>query len=113
MKKNATVLKRLVGDLKKVRKQLDEIPTLIIDDESDQASVNTTDPSKWKEGKTERSSINKLLSELIGLLPRAQYVGYTATPYANVFVDPEDAEDIFPKDFLLALRKPQGYMGVV
>ena len=112
MKKNATVLKRLVSDLKKVRKQLGEIPTLIIDDESDQASVNTTDPRKWKEGETKRTSINKLLSELLHLLPRAQYVGYTATPYANVFVDPEDAEDIFPKDFLLALRKPEGYMGV-
>jgi hypothetical protein len=112
VKKNAVVLKRLVDDLKKVRKQLGEIPTLIIDDESDQASVNTTDPRKWKEGKTERTSINRLLSELLGLLPRAQYVGYTATPYANVFVAPEDAEDIFPKDFLLALRKPQGYMGV-
>ncbi len=112
VKKNATVLKRLVSDLKKVRKQLDEIPAIIIDDESDQASVNTTDPRKWKEGETERSSINRLLSELLGLLPRAQYVGYTATPYANVFVDPADTEDIFPKDFLLALRKPQGYMGV-
>ena len=112
VKKNSTVLKRLVSDLKKVRKQLGEIPTLIIDDESDQASVNTTDPRKWKEGETERTSINRLLSELLTLLPRAQYIGYTATPYANVFVDPEDAQDIFPKDFLLALRKPRGYMGV-
>lgn len=112
VKKNATVLKRLVGDLKKIRKQLGEIPTLIIDDESDQASVNTTDPRKWKEGKTERTSINRLLSELLTLLPRAQYIGYTATPYANVFVDPEDAQGIFPKDFLLSLRKPHGYMGV-
>jgi hypothetical protein len=112
VKKNAIVLKRLVSDLKKVRKQLGEIPTLIIDDESDQASVNTTDPRKWKEGETERTSINRLLSELLTLLPRAQYIGYTATPYANVFVDPEDAQDIFPKDFLLALRKPRDYMGV-
>ena len=112
VKKNSSVLKRLVSDLKKVRKQLGEIPTLIIDDESDQASVNTTDPRKWKEGETERTSINRLLSELLTLLPRAQYVGYTATPYANVFVDPEDAQDIFPKDFLLALRKPHDYMGV-
>jgi hypothetical protein len=53
-----------------------------------------------------------LLSELLTLLPRAQYIGYTATPYANVFVDPEDVQDIFPKDFLLALRKPHDYMGV-
>jgi hypothetical protein len=112
VKKNSTVLKRLVSDLKKVRKQLGEIPTLIVDDESDQASVNTTDPRKWKEGETERTSINRLLSELLTLLPRAQYIGYTATPYANVFVDPGDAQDIFPKDFLLALRKPRDYMGV-
>jgi heme-degrading monooxygenase HmoA len=112
IKKNATVLKRLVTDLKIVRKQLGEIPTLIIDDESDQASVNTTDPRKWADGQIKRTSINALLSELLTLLPRAQYIGYTATPYANVFVDPEDSANIFPKDFLLALRRPKQYMGV-
>ena len=51
VKKNSTVLKRLVSDLKKVRKQLGEIPTLIIDDESDQASVNTTDPASGKKAR--------------------------------------------------------------
>jgi hypothetical protein len=112
VKKNAAVLNRLIADLKKVKKQLGEIPTLIIDDESDQASVNTTNPKKWADGKIERTSINRLLSELLGLLPRAQYVGYTATPYANVFVDPDDSENIFPKDFLLSLLRPMGYMGV-
>lgn len=112
VKKHAVVLNRLIADLKKVKKQLGEIPTLIIDDESDQASVNTTNPKKWAEGKKDRTSINRLLSELLGLLPRAQYVGYTATPYANVFVDPDDSQDIFPKDFLLSLRRPMGYMGV-
>lgn len=44
--------------------------------------------------------------------PRAQYVGYTATPFANVFVDPGDGEDIFPRDFLISLPRPTGYMGV-
>src|SRR5262249_36260528 len=44
--------------------------------------------------------------------PRAQYVGYTATPFANVFIDPSDAYDIFPRDFLISLKRPVGYMGV-
>ncbi len=45
------------------------------------------------------------------MLPRAQYVGYTATPFANVFVDTTDAEDIFPSDYLISLDRPSGYMG--
>jgi len=112
VKKNASVLRRLVRDLKSIRSHLGEIPTLIIDDESDQASVNTSNPKKWQQGQRDRTTINKLISELLGLLPRAQYVGYTATPYANVFIDPSDTEDIFPKDFLLSLEPPANYMGV-
>ncbi|MBD3135742.1 Z1 domain-containing protein [Microbispora bryophytorum] len=111
LKKNSTVMKKLVADLKMITTQLEEIPTLIIDDESDQASVNTSNPKKWKEEQKERTAINRLISELLSMLPRAQYVGYTATPFANVFVDPTDAQDIFPKDFLISLRRPPGYMG--
>lgn len=112
VKKNKRVLTSLVKDLKQIRGILGELPTLIIDDESDQASVNTTDPKKWAAGSTERTAINSLISQLLGLLPRAQYVGYTATPFANVFIDPGDTEDIFPSDFLISLPRPQGYMGV-
>jgi hypothetical protein len=112
VKKNTTVLKRLVRDLKSIRPKLGEIPALVIDDESDQASVNTSDPARWRSGERERSATNKLIAELLSLLPRSQYVGYTATPFANVFIDPSDTEDIFPKDFLLSLSRPPGYMGV-
>jgi hypothetical protein len=112
VKKNTTVLTKLVKDLKSIKAHLGEIPTLIIDDESDQASVNTSNPKKWQEGQIERTATNRLISELLKLLPRAQYVGYTATPFANVFIDPSDVEDIFPKDFLLSLERPPGYMGV-
>ncbi|WP_405712991.1 MULTISPECIES: Z1 domain-containing protein [unclassified Streptomyces] len=112
VKKNKSVLTNLVKDLRKIGPILREIPTLIIDDESDQASVNTSDPKKWESGQTQRTAINGLISELLGLLPRAQYVGYTATPFANVFVDPSDGEDIFPRDFLISLPRPVGYMGV-
>ncbi|MFC5170303.1 Z1 domain-containing protein [Streptomyces mutomycini] len=112
VKKNKSVLDKLIKDLKKIGPILSEIPTLIIDDESDQASVNTTDPKKWEGGKVDRKAINGQICQLLGLLPRAQYVGYTATPFANVFVDPGDEEDIFPKDFLISLPRPTGYMGV-
>ncbi|MDR3079986.1 MAG: Z1 domain-containing protein [Streptomyces sp.] len=112
VKKNKAVLSKLVKDLKQIKALLGEIPTLIIDDESDQASVNTSNPKKWAAGSTERTAINAQISQLLGLLPRAQYVGYTATPFANVFVDPSDGEDIFPSDFLISLPRPVGYMGV-
>lgn len=112
VKKNKSVLTKLVKDLKSTAAKLGEVPALIIDDESDLASVNTSDPSKWKADEVERTAINKLLSQLLRLLPRAQYVGYTATPFANVFIDPSDTEDIFPKDFLVSLDRPPNYMGV-
>ncbi|POX44213.1 Z1 domain-containing protein [Streptomyces sp. Ru72] len=108
VKKNKTVLTKLVKDLKKIKTPLSEIPVLIIDDESDEASVNTSDLAKPD---AERTAINQKISELLRMLPRAQYVGYTATPFANVFVDPSDAEDIFPKDFIVSLPRPEGYMG--
>lgn len=112
VKKNKTVLTKLVQDLKNVKANLNEIPTLIIDDEADQASVNTTNPAKSKsKDQVERSAINRLIAELLGEVKRSQYVGYTATPFANVFVSPEDAEDIFPKDFIISLSPPPTYMG--
>ncbi|MEU6283819.1 Z1 domain-containing protein [Streptomyces sp. NPDC047028] len=111
VKKNKSVLTKLVKDLKQIHGLLGELPALVIDDESDQASVNTLDPKKWEQGSTERTAINGLISQLLTLLPRAQYVGYTATPFANVFIDPGDDEGLFPSDFLISLPRPAGYMG--
>jgi hypothetical protein len=121
-KKNGAVLKRLnrwLGDNVAV-------PTLIIDDEADQASVNTkgnryeifegddaADP-----GLKDKSPavINKLVRELVKKFRNVSYVGYTATPYANVFIandahDVEAGEDLYPRDFIMSLPKPSGYMG--
>jgi Z1 domain len=111
VKKNKAVLSKLVQDLKKISPKLPNIPAIIIDDESDQASINTSDPKKWAIGQKDRTAINGLIAQLLGLLPRSQYVGYTATPFANVFVDPGDAIDIFPRDFVISLDRPPGYMG--
>lgn len=112
VKKNGAVLKHLVEDLNRIRLKLGQIPTLIIDDESDEASVNTTDPKTWLNGEVKRTVINGHITRLLKLLPRAQYVGYTATPYANVFIDPNEPENLFPKDFVISLGRSAGYMGV-
>ncbi|OEV01416.1 hypothetical protein AN217_19610 [Streptomyces qinglanensis] len=110
VKKNRSVLTRVVSDLRRLGRQLEEIPVLIVDDESDHGSVNTAHFGSGREG-ADRTAINGLISELLGLLPRAQYVAYTATPFANVLIDPTDQEDLFPKDFVVALPRPAGYMG--
>lgn len=108
VKKNGSVLRKLAQDLRPLKDKLAEIPALIIDDESDLASINTKDPRKT----AERTAINKAIGDLLSQLKRAQLVMYTATPFANVFVDPDDPADIFPKNFMLALDRPPHYMGV-
>lgn len=112
MKKHPSRIKALRRDLQRLQHtSLAEIPALIIDDESDQASIDTTKPPRAGEER-KRTTTNKEIVSLISCLPRAQYVGYTATPFANVFIDPSDAEDLFPKDYLIGLKRPAGYMGV-
>ena len=117
-KKNSTVLKKLVNDIRANKSAFAEIPVLIIDDESDLASVNTIDPEVVRAAKREgrevkeRRAINERIAEMLDFMPRAQYVGYTATPFANVFADPSDPQGIFPKDFVIGLQRPFGYMGV-
>ena len=99
VKKNAAVLKRLDKWLEPAVKQraLVDVPTLIIDDEADQASVET-------------KSINPLIRGIIAKLPKSTYIGYTATPFANILIDPAGG-DLYPKDFILNLPEPKGYFG--
>ena len=99
VKKHKSPLKHLVAWLGEADEQhaLSSLPTLIIDDEADQAGVQT-------------NTINPLLKELLEVLPRATYIGYTATPFANVLIDPK-AEDLYPEDFIVNLPRPSGYFG--
>jgi hypothetical protein len=115
VKKNPAVLSKLVTDLRAISREqlgapLDQVPVLIIDDESDQAGVNVAAPSASGE-LIDRSSTNEAIVGLLNQLPRSQYIGFTATPSANALIDPT-ANDIFPKDFLISLPRPEGYMGV-
>ena len=83
---------------------------LLIDDEADNASINT------KHGKGEVTRINGQIRDLLRMFDRSCYVGYTATPFANIFIDPASADemrgaDLFPKDFIVSLDPPSNYFG--
>lgn len=114
IKKNSSVLKKLTDWLVSlnadpVTKKID-LPMLLIDDEADNASINT---SQEKEDPTK---INRMIRNLASVFTRSNYVGFTATPFANVFIDPETTEkmetqDLFPEDFIVALPTPSNYIG--
>ena len=106
-----TVMKKNGIVLGKFNKWLDspefpkDLPMLIIDDESDYASVNS---AKEDESPT---AINGLLRTLCNISERSSYVAVTATPFANVFIDDEVKEDLFPRDFIHILPTPPAYIG--
>ncbi|MEG0670725.1 Z1 domain-containing protein [Clostridium sp.] len=101
------------------RKYMDaNYPLLLIDDEADQASVNTK--YEYDEGnikdKNKFSRINGDIRDLFHIFDCRSYIGYTATPYANIFIPSEinsdkHGKDLFPNDFILSLPKPPNYIG--
>jgi len=110
IKKNSNTLKNVIGWLKtQYRGPIAKHAMLMIDDESDYASINTS-------SKEDPTIINRRLRELLSLFHKSAYVAYTATPYANIFIDHEATnddvgKDIFPKDFIYALKAPTNYFG--
>lgn len=83
---------------------------LLIDDEADYASINT------KAHKEELTKTNEYIRKILSLFNRNTYVGYTATPFANIFIDPDDntysdKDDLFPSDFMVKIPVPENYMG--
>lgn len=112
LKKNKSVLEKLEHWLRfynasKTTKKID-LPMLLIDDEADYASVNTK--------KDDITTINKGIRKLLVLFEKSNYVGFTATPYANIFIDPDTNDemlrhDLFPQDFIYALEAPSNYIG--
>jgi hypothetical protein len=127
-KKLVPILERLDTWLKAAGSRLAALPVLLIDDEADQASLNTrgnrpADPSVEDEGEEEPvrsrdgpTPTNALIRSILGRAPRSAYVAYTATPFANILIDPEASDrrvgdDLFPRDFALQLPRPEGYTG--
>ena len=128
IKKNKTILENLIDwlahneNIKTVegRKKLMNTPALIIDDEADYASVNTTKDIN------EVKTINKLIRVLLNLFNQNTFIGYTATPYANLFISQEFnkdlpayikgkeysiGDDLFPQHFIVNIKAAKNYIG--
>ncbi len=105
IKKEKSVLKKFSEALLRSGEWTDR-PVLVIDDESDEASVNTAADEK------ELTAIAGGIAQLLSVSRFSQYVGYTATPYANVFIRPDRDNEVYPNDFIVPLPSPDGYQGL-
>lgn len=114
IKKNVSTLTALHRWLKALNAsgdgRISDVPMLLIDDEADNASINTNkedlDPTRT----------NGMIRRILGLFAKSCYVGYTATPFANIFINPEGydkdvREELFPRDFIYCLDAPSTYFG--
>lgn len=132
VKKNKSVLNNLYqwaarqGDREESGQRIiRNVPLLIIDDEADNASINTNPPIFDENGNIEDeldvSAINGLIRKLARSFEQSSYVGYTATPFANIFINPNRDEitnseygyDLFPRSFIVNLPAPSNYIGPV
>lgn len=130
VKKNKTVLLRLykwildhvanTTDPRTGRRMVSNLPLLIIDDEADQASVDTGEQVLTEDGKPdnehEPTAINSLIRKILHTFSRKAYVGYTATPFANIFIHErgetaEEGPDLFPSALIINLGTPSNYVG--
>ena len=119
VKKNGAVLRNLIRWAKSLNPEgpmgpISDVPTLVIDDEADFASVNTrplgTDDDE------DPTVINGRIRELLNSFVQSVYIGYTATPFANIFIYPDQdagefGQDLFPRDFLINLPVPSNPCG--
>lgn len=132
IKKNVSVLGNLIKYFRECRDTLgaeylyhskdgaviiNNLPLLLIDDEADQASPNTK-PLKNDNGEHDPTSINGKIRELLNLFNQKAYVGYTATPFANIFMHPKVddnkfGKDLFPSSFIISMDAPTNYLGPV
>jgi hypothetical protein len=130
VKKNKSILKRLhkwidnhvatTVDPTTGKRYVSDLPLLMIDDEADNASVDTGEQIYDDEGKPDAehqpTAINSLIRKLLTQFSRKAYIGYTATPFANIFIHErsetiEDGPDLFPAAFIINLGAPSNYIG--
>lgn len=114
VKKNVSVLRKLYEWL--YNQNVDAVhgyidtPMLLIDDEADNASVNT------RKEETDPTKTNQIIRKICNIFKNSTYVGFTATPFANVFIDPDSVDsmkraDLFPEHFIYVLPTPSTYIG--
>ena len=112
VKKNSKSLQQVIEWLDASNSQ--DQPLLLIDDEADNASINGK--YKLEKRENEPTKINGQIRNLLNLFNKACYVGYTATPFANVLIDPsvdsdEYGKDLFPSNFIYTLEESSDYFG--
>ena len=113
VKKNKSILNNLIKWLSRSKDSASGkilLPMLLIDDEADNASVNT------KSEDDNPAAINACIRRLLNRFSQASYLGITATPFANIFINPEtesemEGDDLFPRDFIYSLAPPSNYIG--
>lgn len=111
VKKNVKVLRHLYEWLQKDAKRGKlNYPLLFIDDEADNASINTATNGRAP------TKTNEWIRKILNSFKRSSYLGVTATPFANIFIDPDatrvtSGEDLFPKSFVRRLTSPSNYCG--
>lgn len=103
IKKNAKIINNLATWLETHKNGIIKSPLLLIDDEADNASINTS--------QTDVTAINNGIRRVLSMFQRNTYVGFTATPYANIFINPNDDKDLYPKHFIYCLKSPSNYVG--
>ena len=126
VKKNSSVLNgvlewiRLTANANKHgRPRFTGMPLLVIDDEADNASVDTrrqTFTDGVADADHQPTAINAKIREILGRFDQVSYVGYTATPFANIFIHPDagtgkNFQDLFPRDFIINMPTPDNYVG--
>lgn len=129
VKKNVSVLRNLqswvdrVADAKEAetdRPIVKNIPLLVIDDEADLASVDTRQQDFDEKGQPDSehdpTAINRSIRRFLFCFEKSAYVGYTATPFANIYIHErgatsEEGEDLFPRSFIMTLPAPSNYVG--
>ncbi len=127
VKKNVHNLSHLTNFLKQScadnSKFIADVPLLLIDDEADNASIDGKAVPRDEEGNPlkdeDPTAINRKIRGLLNMFQKKVYVGYTATPFANIFIYPktddqnEYGKDLFPSSFILNLPPPDNYVGPV
>lgn len=130
VKKNKTVLERLLRwirnhvadhhDLKSERRIVTKLPLLMIDDEADHGSIDTGEQVFDSDGNPDLlhnpTTINRLIRRILHSFARSAYVGYTATPFANIFIHERretqaEGPDLFPAAFIINLAASSNYIG--
>jgi hypothetical protein len=109
VKKNKSILSALTAWLREQATSSGgglDVPVLMLDDESDYASINTRDDAN-------PTAINQALRDVLAMFTRSSYVAFTATPFANIFIDHGVENDLFPRNFVYALEAPTNYVGSV